>query len=255
MNIALIFAGGIGNRMDSKNCPKQFLELYDKPIIIYTLEHFEKHPEIDAIVIACVEDWIPHLEHLLDEFNITKVKEIIKGGSTGQESIFKGLLSIEKHFPKESIVLIHDAVRPIITNTLIAKNINSVKEFGTAVSTAPLTETPTQLNSKGEIIKIHEREFTRLAKAPQSFKLSSILKIHRKAIEDEYSTAMDSCSLMMHYGETIKLIEGEGLNIKITVPADYFIFKALIDAKYKETFSPPKATKLMKKPHESEVEC
>jgi len=251
MNVALIFAGGIGTRMDSKNCPKQFLELYNKPIIIYTLEHFEKHEEIDGIVISCVEGWIPHLEELLEEFNITKVKEIVAGGSTGQESILNGLLSIERHFPKESIVLIHDAVRPIITNTLISQNIASVKEFNNSVTTSLFTETPVQLDGDNHIIKIHERHLTRLAKAPQSFRLSNILSVHRRAIDDGYNRAMDSCSLMMHYGEQIKLIEGEGLNIKITVPADYFIFKALIDAKYKETFTPPNASKIMQKPHSS----
>jgi 2-C-methyl-D-erythritol 4-phosphate cytidylyltransferase len=237
MNIALIFAGGTGSRMNSSVCPKQFLPLYDKPIIIYTIEHFEEHPDIDGIVISCIKSWIPHLKALIKQFNIKKVKKIVPGGNTGQESIFNGLTTIEKHFPKESIVLIHDAVRPILTEQLISHNITSVKEFGNAITSALPTETPLSIDENHNINIVYKRDTFRVAKAPQSFKLVDILSIHRQAIEDQYHESIDSSSLMLKYGVIIRLVEGSSSNIKITTPTDYFIFKALIDAHYENQLS------------------
>lgn len=237
MNIGLIFAGGNGSRMNSVTLPKQFLPLYGKPIIIYTIEHFENHPEIDGIIISCIEGWIPYLQELLSKFHIKKVKEIVPGGKTGQESIFNGLEAIEELFPKESIVLIHDAVRPIITDELISNNIASTKKYNNAITSALPTETPLQVNNDNYIETIHDRSLSRVAKAPQSFKLSDILSIHREAIEENFHEAIDSSSLMLKYGKKIKLIEGSSSNIKITTPTDYFIFKALLDAKYQNELS------------------
>ena len=111
MNVALIFAGGSGTRMNTKSRPKQFLELHGKEIIIYTLEHFERHPDIDAIAIVCIEPWIEYLKKALKKHDITKVKWIVPGGETGQDSIFNGLDAIHKDCPEDSIVLIHDGVR------------------------------------------------------------------------------------------------------------------------------------------------
>lgn len=236
MNIGLIFAGGNGSRMNSITLPKQFLPLYGKPIIIYTLEHFENHPEIDGIIISCIESYIPHLQELLKKFHIKKVKKIVPGGKTGQKSIFNGLEAIEELFPKDSIVLIHDAVRPIITDEIISNNIASVKKYNNAITSAFPTETPLEVNEDNYIESIYDRSLSRVAKAPQSFKLSDILSIHRQAIKENYDGAIDSSSLMLRYGKKIKLIEGSSSNIKITTPTDYFIFKALFDAKYKNEF-------------------
>ena len=237
MNIALIFAGGTGSRMNNTSSPKQFLSLYNKPIIIYTLEHFEEHPSIDGIIISCIKSWIPHLKALLKQFNIKKVRSIVPGGRTGQESIFNGLVSTEKYFHKDSIILIHDAVRPILTEQLITDNINSVIEFGNAVTSALPTETPLQVDKNNNIDIVHQRDIFRVAKAPQSFKLADILSIHRQAREEKYNNAIDSSSLMLKYGVSIKLVEGSSSNIKITTPTDYFIFKALIDAHYEKQLS------------------
>lgn len=127
MNIAVIFAGGTGQRMHTKSRPKQFLELNGKPIIIYTIELFDNHPDIDGIVVVCLESWIPFLKKMLRKFEINKVVEIVSGGETGQESIYKGLCAAEK-FSKsknsiDDIVLIHDGVRPLITEETITENI------------------------------------------------------------------------------------------------------------------------------------
>lgn len=129
MNIAMVFAGGVGQRMNTKTMPKQFLELHQKPIIIYTLEQFDNHPEIDGIVISCLESWIPYLEKLVKKFSITKVKAIVPGGDTGQDSIYNGINKAYELFPEDSIVLIHDAVRPIINEELITNNIATVKNM------------------------------------------------------------------------------------------------------------------------------
>ena len=115
MNIGVIFAGGVGKRMNSRVKPKQFLNVYGKPIIIHTLEVFDSHPDIDAIVVACLEEWIPYLNELIDKYNLKKVKKVVPGGKSGQESIYHGLLAAEEVAGQErSIVLIHDGVRPMI---------------------------------------------------------------------------------------------------------------------------------------------
>ena len=130
MNIAVIFAGGIGTRMNSKALPKQFLKLYGKEIIIYTLEHFEKHPEIDAIAVACVEGWIPFLNELLEKYRFKKVKKVVPGGTTGQDSIYQGLKAAEAIVHGEkSIVLVHDGVRPLINGELITNCIQAVRDL------------------------------------------------------------------------------------------------------------------------------
>lgn len=142
MNIAVIFAGGVGSRMHSKDRPKQFLEMYNKPIIIHTLEYFENHSMIDAIVVVCIKDWIPYLNKLLYKFRIEKVKSVVPGGETGQLSIYNGLKSAKQIAKDEkSIVLIHDGVRPLINEKVISDNIQSVIKYGSAITTAKVKET------------------------------------------------------------------------------------------------------------------
>lgn len=141
MNYALIFAGGCGRRMNSKSRPKQFLELHGKEIIIYTIEHFEKHPDIEGIVVVCIKEWIDYLKRILDKNGIKKVKWIVPGGETGQDSIYNGLKVLHDNCKNEDIVLIHDGVRPLIDEQLITENIKSVKNHGSAITVAPVIET------------------------------------------------------------------------------------------------------------------
>ncbi|MCR9940926.1 IspD/TarI family cytidylyltransferase [Vibrio owensii] len=229
MNVALIFAGGVGTRMQNSTKPKQFLELYNKPVIIYTLEKFEENKNIDAIVVVCVEPWIDYLRKLLFKFDIKKVKFVIPGGETGQESIFNGLCKIEEEFDHKSVVLIHDGVRPLINDDIINRNIEAVKSHGSAITTCPPVETFVLVDSEDVVKDVHDRSLSRLAKAPQSFYLRDILKVHRQAREDSYTEAIDSCSLMTKYGYDVRLVSGISENIKITSPIDFFIFKAIID--------------------------
>lgn len=231
MNIALIFAGGSGKRMNSKSKPKQFLELHGKEIIIYTLEHFERHPQIDAIVVVCIKEWIEYLKTALKKNNIEKVKWIVPGGETGQDSIFNGLKTIYENYSEDSIVLIHDGVRPLINAELISSNIQSVKECGSAVTVAPVVETVMLTEHKNKVYKSIEREKCCMAKAPQSFFLKDIYAAHQKAISEGIHTKIDSATMMSDYGFSLHTVECGSENIKITTPADFYIFRALIDAR------------------------
>ncbi|MCI6243563.1 MAG: 2-C-methyl-D-erythritol 4-phosphate cytidylyltransferase [Agathobacter sp.] len=232
MNIGVIFAGGVGKRMNSRVKPKQFLNVYGKPIIIHTLELFDNHEEIDAIVVACLEDWIPYLRELLEKFNIKKVKKIVPGGSSGQESIYHGLQAAEEVAGGEkSIVLIHDGVRPLIHAKTISDNIASVKEHGSAITSVTVKETVLVVSKDNSIDSVPKREDTRLARAPQSFYLDEIIGAHRKAIAENKLDFIDSCSMMQYYGKKLYLIEGPQENIKITTPDDFYTMRALLDAK------------------------
>ena len=141
MNIAVIFAGGQGRRMHEYSRPKQFLELRGKPVIAYTLEIFQHHHDIDAIIVACLDGWIPYLERQITRFHLTKVVEIVPGGTTGQDSIYHGLECAMRHFHEDSIVLIHDGVRPLVNEDTITKNIEVTQKHGACVTCVPATET------------------------------------------------------------------------------------------------------------------
>lgn len=230
MNNVLIFAGGAGRRMNSKSKPKQFLKLYGKEIIIHTLENFQNHPEVDNIVVVCIKGWIEYLQKLLAQYNIDKVRLIVAGGKTGQESIYNGLCALSDFAPAESIVLVHDGVRPFVTDTLISDCIKSVKKNGSAITVTPAIETIVELDGK-KIQAITDRSKCYLAKAPQCFYLGELLEAHEKAIKDGNTNMIDSASLMKHYGHDLYVVQGSADNIKITTPADFYSFRALYDAR------------------------
>lgn len=227
-NIAVIFAGGTGRRMKSVSKPKQFLELNGKPIIIHTLELFENHPEIDGIVVACLEDWIPTLRKLTERFEISKVGSVVPGGATGQESIYNGLKAAEKTYGEDCNVLIHDGVRPLITLETISDNIKALRKYGNALTCVPATETCMLTHPDGSV-SIPSRKDSLIVRAPQSFRLKDILNAHEMARNDNRTDFIDSCSLMNHYGHKLHPIMGPVENIKITTPADFYIFRAMMD--------------------------
>lgn len=232
MNLALIFAGGVGKRMGNAGVPKQFLKLYGKEIIIYTLEIFENNENIDGIVISCLEEKIELLKKLIVKYEFKKIKSIVSGGITGQESIFNGLKELEKYYSKNDVVLIHDGVRPLINNETVNNNIELVKQKGNAITTAPAIETIIRLEEEKDIIKdIFNRSECYMARAPQSFFLGDILSVHKKAIEEQKFDFIDSASLMTYYGYNLNTVNGPAENIKITTPSDFYIFKAILDMK------------------------
>ncbi len=233
MNTVVIFAGGTGHRMNSKTLPKQFLELHGKPIIIYTIEQFDKHPLVDGIVVVCLKGWEAYLQKLLKRYFIEKVKAIVPGGETGQDSIYQGLKKLSELYSGDDIVMVHDGVRPLIDEETITANIESVKKNGNAVTVSPCTETITTFSpeSPDQINDIIERRNCRIAKAPQSFYLKDILSAHNRARQEGRMDFIDSASMMCHYGSRLYSVEGQVTNIKITTPMDFYIFRAIVDAK------------------------
>lgn len=233
MNIAVIFAGGVGKRMRTVEKPKQFIEINNKPIIIYTLEHFENNDEIDAIVIACLESWIPYLEKLIEKYNIKKVRKIVPGGDTGQLSIYNGLCAAKEISKTDKdIVLIHDGVRPLINSSLLTKNIECVKKHGSSVTAGIVKETIVVIDDKdGSVIEVPNRVNSRVAKAPQCFYLNDILDAHHIAMKDNRFDFIDSCTLMQYYGHKMYMTDGPYENIKITTPDDFYTMRAILQVK------------------------
>lgn len=235
MNIAVIFAGGVGRRMNSKDRPKQFLLVHGKPIIVHTIELFEYHEQIDGIVVVCVEDWIPYMEEMKYRYRLDKIGMIVPGGKTGQMSIYNGLCAAEEIYGVEdNIVLIHDGVRPLINEKTIADNIDCVKSNGTAITCTAVKETVILVDGDSKVTQVPSREQSRLAQAPQSFWLKDILKVARMAITAGYTDMIDSCTMMRAYGFELSAVIGPSENIKITTPDDFYTFRALYDARENE---------------------
>ena len=233
MNIAIIFAGGTGQRMGS-NIPKQFLNVYGKPIIIHTLEKFQYHQAIDLIYVACKEELIEDFEEMVAKYGITKIPVggIVAGGATGQDSIYNALLAARKDNSGDSIALIHDGVRPIITEEVITRNIENVAKKGSAVTCTPAFETPV-ISLDGEHIEdLPKRKHVYTAQAPQSFRLDDVLKAHEETRKNNpsYTDIVDTCTLMRINGFDVNIVEGNRGNIKVTTPEDYIDLLARLSA-------------------------
>lgn len=232
MNIAVIFAGGTGTRMNTKSKPKQFLEMHGKPVLIYTLEHFENHPMIDHIILVCLESWIEEAKIVLDKFGIQKVRKIVRGGSSGQESIYNGVQAAMELYGGDNVVLIHDGVRPLINEETITSCIEMTNEKGNAITVSPAIETIFLRNEDSNCVgQIFNRSHCEMAKAPQCFRLKEIYEAHEEARRNKLSDFIDSASLMQYYGYNLYTVEGPTENIKITTPSDFYIFRAIMDAK------------------------
>ena len=231
MNIAIIFAGGVGQRLKNESdIPKQFLKINEKPIIVHTLELFQRHEQIDKIYIAIHPDYFDYMQELVKYHYIDKVAGIVNGGSTGQDSIYRALKLAESQNPSDSLVLIHDGVRPNITPEVITKNIETAKLKGNAITCTPCFETI--LVSQNSINPQHVpyRKHTFAAQAPQTFKLGEIVDAHevtRKA-NPEYNDIVDSCTLFKTLGKETFMIDGNRGNIKITTIEDLYVLRALI---------------------------
>ena len=232
MNIGVIFAGGVGSRMHSKERPKQFLEIYNKPIIVHTIEHFQKNMLIDAVVVVCVEGWIDFFKKLAYQYRLDKVKNVVPGGVTGQLSIYNGLIAAnEISNGEKSIVLIHDGVRPLINSDLLTKNIEDVQRFGSSITSGIVKETIVEIFDDGGIKTVPDRAHSRVAKAPQCFWLDDILRVHNQALGSNKTDFIDSCTMMHNYGYKLHMTDGPYENIKITTPDDYYTMRAILQAK------------------------
>lgn len=225
----LIFAGGSGQRMNSRSKPKQFLEMHGKPIIIYTLEHFEYHEEVDDIVVVCIEGWIEELRGILRRYGITKVSEIIPGGETGHDSICYGLEAMKESSADDDIILIHDGVRPLINEELISLNIEAVRKYGNAITAEAVRESVVRCEDGERISEVPPRSQMYVAKAPQSFYYKDIMELYKKAEKDGIKS-IDSSHLCSKYDVSMHIVKSTKNNLKITEPADYYIYRALYEA-------------------------
>lgn len=233
MNIAIIIAGGSGNRM-GQDIPKQFLNVGEKPIIIYTLEVFQKHPNIDGIIVVCIKGWENVLKSYANQFNITKLVAVVEGGICGQESIKKGLDKANELYNEEDIVLIHDAIRPMVSEEIISDNIAKCNLYGNATVVTPCTTVVLKKDDKEYSQNVVDRDKVVLTQTPQSFKLKDILDAHTEAKEKGIKNSVASCTLYSELGRKVYFSVGSETNIKLTRPADIEIFKALLHVKKSE---------------------
>ncbi len=228
-NIAMLIAGGSGNRMH-QDIPKQFLTVNERPVIVYTLEAFEKHPEIDAIAVVCIEGWEHVLKAYARQFNISKLQHVVPGGKNGMESIRNGVFELEKHYGPDDLVLIHDAIRPMVSAEIISDNIRVAREFGNAVTAIPCAEAMIQTEDGIVSTNSFPREKLKRTQTPQAFRLGEICALHRRAMAAGVTNSVASCTLMIEMGEQVFFSAGSEKNIKLTTVEDIDIFKALLSS-------------------------
>lgn len=233
-NIALIIAGGIGARM-GQDIPKQFINVYDKPVIIYTMEAFQKHPGICAIEIVCLEGWHDVLRAYAKQFRITKLENIVVGGTTGQDSIRNGLYDIaSRHSGEDNIVLIHDAIRPMVSAKIISDNIRICRRYGNAITVVPCTaamlKTYDSLSTEEQVA----RDNLKITQTPQTFFVKDILDAHKEALSKGITNSVASCTMYIELGRKLYMSAGSEKNLKLTTAEDIEIFKALLKAKKDE---------------------
>ena len=229
-NIALIIAGGSGARMH-QSIPKQFLSVNERPVIIYTLEAFQRHADIDAIAVVCIEGWEQVLWAYAKQFNIEKLKYVVPGGKNGQDSIRNGVFELEKHYGPEDIVLIHDSIRPMVSADIISDCIVKTKKFGCAIATIPCAEAMLQTEDGLSSTGSYPRDHLKRTQTPQGFPLGKICDLHRRALEKGITNSVASCTLMIEMGEQVHFSMGSEKNIKLSTVDDIDIFKALLLAK------------------------
>ena len=232
-NIGLIIAGGVGARM-KQAVPKQFMTVFDKPVIAYTMEKFENHPSIDVIAVVCLEGWENILESYAKQYNITKLKHIIPAGKVGQESIKNGIFELEKHYDKNSIVLIHDAIRPNLSQEIITDCIEVTNKNGNAIVCVPCQEAMLETEDKISSSSSYPRDNLKRTQTPQGFVLEKIINAHKKALSMGITNSIASCTLMIEVGEKVYFSQGSEKNIKLTTPEDIEIFKALLKGSQNE---------------------
>lgn len=223
-------AGGSGSRTEQE-VPKQFMNVYDKPIIIYTLEAFQRHPDIDTIIVACLDGWQTILEAYAKEAGITKLQHIVRGGANGQESARKALEALQGICKEDDIVIIHDAVRPMVSAEIISDCIVKCRQYGSGLAAVRCQETivRTEDGEKGD--SYVKRKGIMRVQTPQAYLYGKALRVHEKAHEQGVYDAVYTNILMLDMGETLYFSKGSEKNLKITTMEDVEIFKALYRVK------------------------
>lgn len=229
MNIALIIAGGTGSRM-GQDIPKQFINVYDKPVIIYTLENFQKHPMIDEIYVVCIDGWHDILRAYSKQFNISKLKDIFSGGKSAQESIKNGIFNLKEKAKDEDVVIIHDGVRPLVDDSVLSDVIIKCEEYGNAVTSLPYNEQIFKIYDEKSTKEYIPRETLRRVSTPQAYKYSKLLWGYEKAFSENIGIGPNSYTntMMTDLGETLYFASGSDKNIKLTTKDNLEMFKAFL---------------------------
>ena len=228
MNIVVIFAGGMGFRMGA-DIPKQFIEINGKPILIHTMLQFQFHRDIDRIYLVSQPEYYDLCRSLARDHGITKLAGIAPGGETAQDSIYNGLKLAESECPPDTVVLLHDGIRPFLAYDVITKNIQGVREKGNAITSTPCFETVIVSRDGSTVENVPYRKETYTAQAPQSFFLGDIIAAHDRvrARPERYENMVDACTILRSLDIPVHMIEGNRGNIKVTTPEDIYLLKAL----------------------------
>ena len=233
MNVALIMAGGVGERTH-QDIPKQFLNVYDKPVIIYTLEAFQKHPDVDTIMVSCISGWEEILWAYAKQFNMNKLRWVIKGGETGQETAYNGAVALKDVCGDDDIIIQHDSIRPMVSADIISDCIVKAKKYGTGLAAMRCQETI--IRTKNGMFgneNIERWEIMRV-QTPQAYKYSKYLWVHEEALRRGITNAVYTNTIMVDLGETVYFSLGSDRNLKITTLEDIDMFKALYKTKRDE---------------------
>ena len=226
-NYVILLAGGVGKRMGT-DIPKQFLEVDGKPIIVYSIENFQKNPQIEKIVVVCVKDWIDKTWELVKKYSLSKVEWIIEGGSTGHDSIRNGVFFLKEKVDPDDHIIVHDAVRPVLPQKAIDEVIRVSHEKGNASSSIECHPPIVYTDDHESGITDVDREHVMLTASPQAFKYSLALKCYEQAEAEDYHTSTFTSSLLIHCHERVYFAKGTSCNIKITRKEDLALFEALL---------------------------
>lgn len=231
MNIAIIIAGGSGHRM-GQDIPKQFINVYDKPVLIYTLEGFQVHPQIDLIEVVCIEGWQEVVWAYAKQFNITKLKWIVPGGTTGQESIRNGVFHLEGKCRDEDTIIIHDGIRPLVDESVLTDVIRVCSVHGNAVSSMPYNEQIFIKDDEESTCGYIPRETLRRVVTPQAYRFGRLDRAYHEAFEKGIGIQGSSYTntMMTDLGERLYFAAGSDKNIKLTSKDDLEMFKAYLRA-------------------------
>lgn len=229
MNIALIIAGGSGQRM-KQEVPKQFLNVNDKPVIIYTLTAFQSHPDIDEIGVVCIDGWHDILAAYARQYRIDKLKWIVPGGSNGQSSIRNGVFEAERRYTGDDILLVHDAIRPLVSHEIISDCIVQCKQYGSAITVTPCNTAVLWKQEKESVEsqQVISRDQLAMTQTPQAFPVATLAEVHKQALQRGITDSVASCTLMVEMGWDVHFSIGAETNIKLTTQDDLDIFRALL---------------------------
>ena len=229
MVIAMILASGTGTRMGNVECPKQFLLIYNKPLIVHTIEAFEAHDGVDQIIVVTNDDYIDQVKVWCKQYDLGKVKNVVAGGASRQISVFNGLTALQEMGTNaDDLILIHDAARPLISQKIITDNIEGCAKYGAVDTVIPSSDTIIRSIEGETITEIQKRNELFLGQTPQSFKFSIIKGAHDLANSKNDTDTTDDCKLVLKFGDPIHLVNGNKLNFKITTFDDLMMLKALL---------------------------